>query len=257
MRADRGSGSDRTSCNFIPVQDLGPKTEPMILTVTRHTVIIDAMPSNRAYTLQDLADLADVSPRTVRYYVAQGLLPSPGQVGPGAHYTDGHLARLRLIRRLQREHLPLAEIRARLAELDDDAIADLLEAEAPSPPQGSALDYVRAILGGEATVEPVGPVTGPPRDPGQRAMGRTHHHHAAPSRAPCGRAALERGQGRAPGNAGQTSHDRTHLRPLPVGPRRLTPDIELHIRRPLSRQQNKRVDRLIAIARELLEENPS
>ena len=38
---------------------------------------------------------------------------------------------------------------------------------------------------------------------------------------------------------------------------RLTPDIELHIRRPLSRLQNKRVDRLIAIARELLEENPS
>ena len=37
----------------------------------------------------------------------------------------------------------------------------------------------------------------------------------------------------------------------------LTSDIELHIRRPLSRLQNKRVDRLIAIARELLEENPS
>ena len=41
MRADRGSGSDRTSCNFIPVQDLGLKTDPMILTVTRHTVIIE------------------------------------------------------------------------------------------------------------------------------------------------------------------------------------------------------------------------
>ncbi len=37
----------------------------------------------------------------------------------------------------------------------------------------------------------------------------------------------------------------------------LTPDIELNIRRPLSRQQNKRVERLIAIARELLEEDPS
>jgi hypothetical protein len=37
----------------------------------------------------------------------------------------------------------------------------------------------------------------------------------------------------------------------------LTSDIELNIRRPLSRQQNKRVERLIAIARELLEEDPS
>ena len=29
------------------------------------------------YSLSDLARLADVTPRTVRYYVALGLLPSP------------------------------------------------------------------------------------------------------------------------------------------------------------------------------------
>ncbi|MEO6350450.1 MAG: hypothetical protein ABIP53_07345 [Candidatus Limnocylindrales bacterium] len=34
----------------------------------------------------------------------------------------------------------------------------------------------------------------------------------------------------------------------------LHPDVELHIRRPLTRTQNKRVERLISIARELLEE---
>ena len=34
----------------------------------------------------------------------------------------------------------------------------------------------------------------------------------------------------------------------------LSPDIELHIRRPLGRAQQKGVDRLVAIARELLEE---
>jgi hypothetical protein len=34
----------------------------------------------------------------------------------------------------------------------------------------------------------------------------------------------------------------------------LSPDVELHIRRPLGRAQQKQVDRLIAIARELLEE---
>ena len=37
----------------------------------------------------------------------------------------------------------------------------------------------------------------------------------------------------------------------------LAPDIELHVRRPLSRIQNKRVDRLLTIAREILEEEPS
>ncbi len=37
----------------------------------------------------------------------------------------------------------------------------------------------------------------------------------------------------------------------------LSPDIELHIRRPLGRLDNKRVERLIAIAREILQEEPS
>jgi hypothetical protein len=37
----------------------------------------------------------------------------------------------------------------------------------------------------------------------------------------------------------------------------LAPDIELHVRRPLSRPLSKKVDRLVWIARELLEEDPS
>ena len=126
------------------------------------------MPTESTYSLQDLADLAGVSPRTIRYYVAQGLLPSPGQVGPGAHYTDGHLARLRLIRRLQREHLPLAEIRARLAALDDETIARSGRGrDRQPPPEGSALDYVRAVLEGAApagrlAAAPVEPASPPP-----------------------------------------------------------------------------------------------
>jgi hypothetical protein len=35
----------------------------------------------------------------------------------------------------------------------------------------------------------------------------------------------------------------------------LAPDVELHVRRPLGRRQNKQVERLIAIAREILEED--
>ena len=35
----------------------------------------------------------------------------------------------------------------------------------------------------------------------------------------------------------------------------LTPDIELHVRRPLTRGDNKRVNRLIEIARQLFEED--
>ena len=80
------------------------------------------------YSLADLARLADVTPRTVRYYVAQGLLPSPDAAGPATRYGEGHLARLRLIRRLQRDHLPLAEIRARLERMGDDEVEAALAA---------------------------------------------------------------------------------------------------------------------------------
>ena len=65
------------------------------------------------WDLNELADAAGVTPRTVRYYVQQGLLPAPAARGPGAHYERDHLDRLRLIKRLQRQHYPLAEIRRR------------------------------------------------------------------------------------------------------------------------------------------------
>src|SRR5688572_6047462 len=107
-----------------------------------------------AYTLTDLADLADVTPRTVRYYIAQGLLPTPSQLGPGARYGDRHLDRLRLIKVLQREHLPLAEIRARLEKMDDRQVAQLAQsAPATTRPSGSAADYVRSVLREPAPIE--------------------------------------------------------------------------------------------------------
>src|SRR5215510_6434822 len=87
--------------------------------------------------LNDLCQQADVTARTVRYYIQQGLLPSPG-LGSGARYGSAHLTRLRVIRRLQREHLPLAEIRRRLESLDDTALLGLLEAPVAANP-GSQL----------------------------------------------------------------------------------------------------------------------
>src|SRR4051794_37611312 len=85
--------------------------------------------------LPELADRAGVSVRTVRYYIQQGLLQEPAGRGPGAHYTEEHLDRLLLIKRLQKEHLPLPEIRK---AINSGA------AEAAIP--GSARDYVRSVL---------------------------------------------------------------------------------------------------------------
>ncbi len=68
----------------------------------------------RRYKLDELARAADVSARTVRYYVQRGLLPPPTFRGPDTSYGADHLARLRRIKELQARHLPLDEIQVAL-----------------------------------------------------------------------------------------------------------------------------------------------
>jgi len=79
-------------------------------------------------TLGELTSAADVSVRTVRYYIAEGLLPPPEGSGPGSAYTQGHLDRLFLIQRFKEGYLPLKEIRRRLSGLSDDEVRSLLVA---------------------------------------------------------------------------------------------------------------------------------
>ena len=70
------------------------------------------MPDDPRYSIQDLADLADVSRRTVRYYVQEGLIPAPLGVGRGPHYAQAHLVRLLQVKELQSSGRSLDEIRA-------------------------------------------------------------------------------------------------------------------------------------------------
>ena len=65
------------------------------------------------YSIDELADLGGVSRRTVRYYVQEGLLPSPLGVGRGRHYGRPHLDRLLEVKAWQEAGLSLDEIRAR------------------------------------------------------------------------------------------------------------------------------------------------
>ncbi|MEO5814493.1 MAG: MerR family transcriptional regulator [Gemmatimonadaceae bacterium] len=160
---------------------------------------MDASPT--PLDLPELADRAGVSIRTVRYYIQQGLLHEPEARGPGAHYTEEHLDRLLLVKRLQKEHLPLAEIRKAIQ-------SGAAEAAVPR----SARDYVRSVLG----------------KPGAEMQ-------VSSSRAPMQQAE----------EPVRSQWERITL----------APDIELHLRRPLSRGMNKKVERLIDVARDLLEED--
>lgn len=220
----------------------------------------NAMPDDDRYSLTELADLAGVTPRTVRYYLAQGLLPTVGQSGPGSKYDSGHLARLRLVRRLQAEHLPLAEIRRRLDGLDDSEILVLAGSDEPSPPADSALEYLRSVLGGAA----VGRASAMPRPtlripPPRRAPAESHATRLAATAppTPAPNSVAER-PGDAYGSTPTTAEVVPATRPIERSQWErivLAPEVELHIRRPLARAQNKQVDRLLTIARELLEED--
>ena len=192
-------------------------------------------PDDARYTLTELSALAGVTPRTVRYYLAQGLLPAVGVSGPGAKYDDAHLARLRLIRRLQAAHQPLAEIRHRLETLDDAAIAAIAAEPSLPPPSDSALDYIRRVT------TPAHRASEAPLLRRAYAMPLRSMDMPAPSAVP---PALDQ-----PSDA-MSRIERSQWERVS-----LAPDIELHIRRPLPRSTAKRVDRLVEIARDLLEED--
>ncbi len=61
-------------------------------------------------TLAELSDQSGIPARTIRFYIARGLLDGPVKAGRGAVYTSGHLERLEKIKSLQAEGRMLSEI---------------------------------------------------------------------------------------------------------------------------------------------------
>ncbi len=66
-------------------------------------------------SLADLAECSGLPARTIRFYIARGLLNGPVKSGRAAAYTNEHLARLEKIKELQAEGRMLAEIGRSLA----------------------------------------------------------------------------------------------------------------------------------------------
>lgn len=88
----------------------------------------------------------EVTPRTIRYYIAEGLLPRPDERG---RYSPAHRDRLRLIQRYKEAFLPLEKVREQITALSNDEVRAFLEqsdaeevvaaAEAPAPRLEEAL----------------------------------------------------------------------------------------------------------------------
>jgi DNA-binding transcriptional MerR regulator len=78
------------------------------------------MKNMNRYTLNDLCQLVELTPRTVRFYIQKSLLPAPEGSGRGAYYTQTHIERLLEIKKWQDAGLSLERISELLIE-DGDA----------------------------------------------------------------------------------------------------------------------------------------
>lgn len=90
------------------------------------------------YKMKDLCERTGLPRQVIHFYIQQGLVPEGHKTGRNmAYYGDEHVARVRLVRKLQHERfLPLKAIRALLEERD----------EAFSPAQLQQLRDVRGYL---------------------------------------------------------------------------------------------------------------
>ena len=92
------------------------------------------MAENR-HTLEELAELTQIRPRTIRHYIQQDLLLGPDSLGRNATYGDYHVGRLRVIRRLRGNGFTIKQIAHyfRSARPDEEIRLLGLPMEEPEP----------------------------------------------------------------------------------------------------------------------------
>lgn len=212
------------------------------------------MADETSYTIGELAEQAGVTPRTIRYYTAEGLLPRPDARGQYALYGSEHLLRLQLIGRLKAGYLPLSAIKARIEHLPLDQIRVLLAQgeHMPAPPD-SAAEYVARVL---AEAPPSYQLAEAPQryqlahDPGAARLAPQARLDAAgpsaqlatlseePAGQPLAAAAMPIA---APAHTAEATPQAEQWRRIV-----LAPGVELHVREPLSAGMRRAIDRLSA-----------
>jgi DNA-binding transcriptional MerR regulator len=109
--------------------------------------------NDATYSLDELATLAELPRRTVRYYIQLGLVPAPEGSGRGAHYGTVHLDRLLQVRKWQLAGLSLERIAELVAQPDPSDDRPL----PPTPRRPGTVEVWSHLVvadGVELTVEP-------------------------------------------------------------------------------------------------------
>ena len=224
-------------------------------------------------SLAELADASGLHPRTIRSWVAQGLLPGPLSRGPAARYPGDQLERILAIRTMKELHgMSLADIRQELLIAPADRIAALAQKAPavapeqsgamssplapPTPPDAdpdAALDYFRALMAGPVSMSRVHES---PAAFGQAMMrGASRSLDATPDtpaseppKRASGFEALEQrllqSATRAPTERRPRAEERLTIE--------ITPDVELSVRGKLDAEQRARLERCAELMRDIL-----
>lgn len=104
-----------------------------ISTVLCYNKFVSDMTDETRFTIDELCERTGTTRRTVRYYVAEGLLPPPAGRGRGGFYGTAHAERLGRIRELRAAGHALETIRAMFMD-DSGTRADGTGAAPPPPP---------------------------------------------------------------------------------------------------------------------------
>jgi DNA-binding transcriptional MerR regulator len=186
------------------------------------------------YLIQELAEKAGVSLRTIRYYQQEGLLPEPINRGKFAYYNDDHLDRLMLIQELKKNYLPLKEIREQINTLTPKQVQFILDSHKVDtehktsmnstfggnkiqPGSTEALDYISRLLNTQSES----------RDPGTQNIQAQTHRQIQNVRYVAG----------TPSESWQRII--------------VAPGIEVHYHEPLSPGDRKHLEELIILARKI------
>jgi DNA-binding transcriptional MerR regulator len=108
------------------------------------------MNADSTFTLDDIAALAELPRRTVRYYIQTGLVDRPQGISKGAFYTQRHVEQLLLIRKWQSAGLSLERIGELLRQQDSGPLP-------PTPRRAGSVEVWSHLVvadGIELTLEP-------------------------------------------------------------------------------------------------------
>lgn len=108
------------------------------------------MNESKTFTLDEIAALAELPRRTVRYYIQSGLIDRPQGVGKGAYYTQRHVEQLLLVRKWQLAGLSLERIGELLRQQDTGPLP-------PTPRRPGTVEVWSHLVvddGVELTLEP-------------------------------------------------------------------------------------------------------